>query len=44
MQNQSILMSGADMYDILDKFKQDVRKEVAQDLKKGINYIDPVNK
>lgn len=35
-------MTGADMYDILDKFKSDVRREVAHDMKNGINYIDPV--
>lgn len=29
------------MYNILDKFKGDIRQQVTEDLKHGINYIDP---
>lgn len=42
LRNQSILMNGQELYDILDRFKSDVRTQVATDMKRGINYIDPV--
>jgi len=32
------------MYNILDRYKADVKQQVTEDLKHGINYIDPVQK
>ncbi|KAL4438144.1 hypothetical protein ABPG74_016923 [Tetrahymena malaccensis] len=42
LKNQSILLSGSEMYNILDKFRNDLYRKIGQDRKYGINYIDPM--
>ncbi|KAL4480547.1 hypothetical protein ABPG72_022302 [Tetrahymena utriculariae] len=42
LKNQSILLSGQEMYNILDKFRNDLYHKIGQDRKYGINYIDPM--
>ncbi|EAR84199.2 hypothetical protein TTHERM_00721300 (macronuclear) [Tetrahymena thermophila SB210] len=42
LKNQSILLSGQEMYNILDKFRNDLYRKIGQDRKYGINYIDPM--